>query len=256
MLMPITKDEQRIYEEKIQLLNHMDVAEWAAASFSDKQFRQVLIKTMYNLIQDSAKPKMELSDDKLLDDQQFAKYALEEIFLDMMKAATVKPKGKVFKFKPNNLSKEVKGYSTGQLANYFSVSTTTINNWINEGRFLLENDGQYITVSRKSTNEKLKIHPDTWFDAPSGVRYQVKDVVKAFEEDATEWRDSKQIYMVSEEEQIYTYLNHFKDKYTGQDFQNVFGEKDWDNMTAEEETDAAMWSFFLQWIKNGKDTGD
>jgi len=254
--MPITKNEQRIYEEKIQLLNQMEVGEWAATSFSDKQFRLILIKTMYNLIQDSIKPKMEFSDEVLLDDQRFAKYALEEILLDMMKIATDKHKGKVFKFRPNKLSKEVKGYSTGQLANYFSVSTTTINNWINEGRFLYECDGQFNTISRKTTNEKLKIHPDTWFDAPSGVRYQVKDVVTAFEEDVMEWNKPKQNSFVSEEEQIYSYLNHFKDKYMGQDFQTVFGEKDWDNLTDEEETDAAMWYFFLKRIKRDKDPRD
>jgi|GEM_PF-946858 len=256
MLMPITKTEQRIYEDKIHLLNEMELEEWASNSFSDKYFRLVFIKAMYNLIQDSVQERRELSDTSLLDDNELAKDVLEEVLLKVVKVATFPRKERTLKVKAVK-NREVKGYSTGQLATFFGVSTTTINNWINEGRFLQElENGQMVKVARKATNEKIKIHPDTWFDAPSGVRYQIKELVKAYEEDKKEWEASKQANTVSEQEQIQSYLEYFKNKYNGKDFYTVFGNRDWNNMTAEEETDAAMWSFFLERISSGEDTRD
>ncbi|MCU7667649.1 transposase family protein [Bacillus thuringiensis] len=135
----------------------------------------------------------------------------------------------------------------GNLATFFGVSETTINNWIHEGRFLWgQENGTMKKVECKTPNEKIKLHLNTWFDAPSGVRYQVKEVVQAFLADKQEWETSKQENTVSEQEQIQLYLDHFKKKYNGKDFNAAFGNRDWDSMTGEEETDAAIWSFFLQ----------
>lgn len=255
--MPITEIEKRVYEEKIQLLNNMDFQEWASVCFNDKHFRLVFIKAMHNLIKDSIiTKKSEWTESLLLDDPNTAKGVLEDILLDMLKVASGKQKVRTLKRK-NVETKEIKGYSTGQLATFFSVSTTTINNWINEGRFLKEGeDGSMDKVIRKAVNEKLRIHPDTWYDAPSGVRYQVKEAVEAYKDDVMHWEKSKETSTVSEKEQIQSYLNHFKNKYNGKDFNSIFGDRDWNNLTAEEETDAAMWSFFLQRISNGEDTRD
>ncbi|MDA1675511.1 hypothetical protein [Bacillus cereus group sp. TH152-1LC] len=145
----------------------------------------------------------------------------------------------------------------GNLATFFGVSEKTINNWFNEGRFLSEQEnGTMKKVECKIPNKKIKFHLDTWFYAPSGVRYQVKEVIQAFLSDQQEWKDSKQENTVSEQEQIQLYLEHFKKKYNGGDFNDVFGNRDWDSMTGEEETDAAMWSFFLHRISDEENTRD
>lgn len=248
--MAITEIEQRIFEDKIQLLNRMDLNEWASDSFSDKQFRLVFIKAVYNLVHDELESSDQLSEASLLDNIDFAKNTLEELLLSMVKVASAPRKTKKFKYK---IPKQelVRGYTTGQLATFFGVSTTTINNWINEGRFLTElPSGNIEKIIRKTPHEKIKIHPETWYDAPSGTRYQVKEVVQAYEHDLAEWENTKKENTVSEEEQIRLYLKYFKEKYDGKDFQAAFGDRDWDTLTAQEESDAAMWSFFLQRIRN------
>lgn len=258
MLMAITEIEQRIFVEKINQLSKMDLEEWASDSFSDREFRLIFIKAINNLLENVQKNGRGFSESLILDDSEAAKNALEELMLNLVRAASFS-KDQVAAQKPKTIrfekQKKILGYTTGQLANYFGVSITTINNWINEGRFLKElENGELNQLTRKSPHEKIKIEPNTWFDAPAGVRYQVKEVVEAYEIDQEEWNHTKQENTVSEAEQINLYLNHFKEKYGGRDFQTVFGDKDWDHLSAEEETDASMWSFFLQRIKSGKDS--
>jgi ParB-like chromosome segregation protein Spo0J len=258
MKMPITEIEKRVYEEKIHLLHEMELEEWASISFTDKHFRLVFIKAMNNLIEESIlSAKHNWTESLLLDDPNAAKDALEKILLDMVKVASGKRTVRTVKRKTSESAKTFKGYSTGQLATFFGVSTTTINNWITEGRFLRElEDGSIDKVRRSTPNEKLKIHPDFWYDAPSGVRYQVKEAVEAYQDDLKEWEGTKQSHTVTEQEQIQSYLKHFMKKYDGQDFQTVFGNRDWDTLTSEEETDAAMWTFFLQRITDEEDARD
>ncbi|PGP14472.1 hypothetical protein COA01_29340 [Bacillus cereus] len=261
--MSITEGEQKLYENTIQSLKNMDFENWAATSFADKQFRLVFIKTMSNLIQEHCvRHEVELPDDMLLKNNKLAKSVFEDVLRDAFKVAVNHPKKRASqekaaaKFKLAK-PKELTGYGTGKLAEFFGVSVTTINNWIGEGRFLWEQEnGRMVKVVRKTPKEKIKIHPDTWFDAPSGVRYQVKEVAEAFQADQHEWESSKQENTVSEQEQIQLYLDHFKKKYNGEDFNAVFGNKNWDSMTSEEETDAAMWSFFLQRISDEENTRD
>ncbi|RLQ92283.1 MerR family transcriptional regulator [Falsibacillus albus] len=257
MHMPITEIEKRVYEEKIHLLHELDVEEWASICFNDNHFRLIFIKAMTNLIKDTTLASTSnWSETLLLDDYDAAKEALEKILLEMVKVASGTRKVRSLKMKTPNPT-NIKGYTTGQLATYFGVSTTTINNWINEGRFLKKSeDGNLDQVKRKTTNEKIRIHPDFWYDAPSGVRYQVKEAVESYHDDIREWQESKQSNTVNEKEQILSYLDHFKKKYEGEDFNAVFGNKDWNHLTTEEETDAAMWSFFLQRIADEEDSRD
>jgi hypothetical protein len=253
MLMHISEIEKRLFEEKIHLLNEMDLEKWSSICFTDKHFRLVLIKAMNNLIKESSPSfNQTWTESLLLDDQNAAKDAIKKMLLELAQINTGTHEIKSYKQKTCE-SKNFKGYSTGQLATFFSVSTTTINNWINEGRFLRKfEDGSMDKVKRNTPNEKLKIHPDFWYDAPSGVRYQVKEAVEAYENDLNEWEESKKSSTVSEQEQIQSYLVHFRKKYDGKDFITVFGNRDWNTLKSQEELDAAMWSFFLQRISSEK----
>ena len=162
MFMAITEIEQRIYEDKIRLLNEMDFENWARESFTDKQFRLVFIKAINNLI---ASGSIEISEASLLDDQHYTKQVLVELLRNVLVVSA--SNSTTVSYKPSLSvkgvkSKEFKGYTTGELATYFGVSTNTINNWINkEGRFLKYNaNGQMEVVKREVPNEKVRIHPE------------------------------------------------------------------------------------------------
>lgn len=64
-------------------------------------------------------------------------------------------------------------YTTGQLATYFGVTITTINNWIKEGRF--------IGVQRPEMNKRAQISANTLFVSRSGKLYPVSKVVNDYE---------------------------------------------------------------------------
>lgn len=66
-----------------------------------------------------------------------------------------------------------KTYSTGQLAKYFGVSITTINNWIAAGRF--------IGVERSERNKQARISENTIWISPANEKVPVRDIVEAFE---------------------------------------------------------------------------
>jgi hypothetical protein len=68
-----------------------------------------------------------------------------------------------------------KTYSTGQLAKYFGVSITTINNWIAAGRFL--------GVERPERNKQVRVSENTLWVSPAGEKIPVRDIVDSYERD-------------------------------------------------------------------------
>lgn len=61
-------------------------------------------------------------------------------------------------------------YTTGQLSKFFGVSITSINNWINEDRF--------IGIQRKLRNKQIRISENAIWRSPSGELISVKEVVE------------------------------------------------------------------------------
>jgi hypothetical protein len=51
MIMPITIVEEEVFTETVNLLDEMDFDKWAAKSFADKRFKDVFMKTMFNIAQ-------------------------------------------------------------------------------------------------------------------------------------------------------------------------------------------------------------
>lgn len=68
----------------------------------------------------------------------------------------------------------VKEYSTGELSRVFGVTITSINNWINEGRF--------IGFEKKQKNKKVKIPENILWKSLSGESIPIKEIIKNYEE--------------------------------------------------------------------------
>lgn len=119
-------------------------------------------------------------------------------------------------------------YTTGQLAKYFGVSITTINNWINEGRFK--------GVERTEKNAQARISANTSWRSRTGKLYRIADIVKEWEDEQEEnLYDTDEILFLTEQITLYEV------KYGG-DFESTLGSKE--NFTSEEQTDADTWSYF------------
>nr|WP_226036893.1 helix-turn-helix domain-containing protein [Aquibacillus saliphilus] len=126
-------------------------------------------------------------------------------------------------------------YTTGQLAKYFGVSITTINNWINEGRF--------IGVNRDETNKQVRISANTLYKSRNGKQYPVSRYVQTYENEQAEPEGN--LYDTNESLFIINQLALYEEKYHGE-FTKTLGEKSLDEMTPEERTDMSTWKYFLR----------
>jgi len=125
----------------------------------------------------------------------------------------------------------VSEYTTGQLSSYFGVSITTINNWINDGRF--------IGYKRKETNEQARIKGNTLWKSRTGKVYQVKEIVDEWEKDNPESSDMDQnekVFLINQNAA-------FEIKYKGL-YEETLGLKPLAKMTPMEESDASVWRYF------------
>lgn len=126
-------------------------------------------------------------------------------------------------------------YTTGQLARYFGVSITTINNWINEGRF--------IGIKRDETNKQIRIPANTMFKARNGKQSPVSKYVEFYEIEQAE--SGENLYDTNEPLFIINQLTMYEEKYKGE-FTKTLGKKSLDEMTPEERTDMSAWKYFLR----------
>lgn len=123
-------------------------------------------------------------------------------------------------------------YTTGQLAQYFGVSITTINNWIKEGRF--------VGVDRPETNKQVRIPSNTMWKSREGKYFSVAQIIEDYErenEDMPEAQDET-VFLVNQ-------LANYEMKYNGS-FQETLGAKHEDLLTAEEASDVETWKYFMK----------
>lgn len=226
--MSVTHYEELYFQNKLNHLLESEIKDWASNSFGDREFLLALIKAI-SLSVPQIETAIPWSEPEILNDSMVAKKTLKEALQLLMRNAVTQSATPTL---------ELHGYSTGELAKYFGVSQTTINKWIEKGRF----EG----VQREATNKQVRISGETWFTSSTGVRYQVKEVVTAWEQEQAE---TTAIPKVTEAEFIAKYLEHFRNKYGG-DYEETLGirQHEW---TDEEETDASMWSFFRERYLNG-----
>ncbi|MDN5316373.1 MAG: hypothetical protein PWR08_497 [Thermoanaerobacterium sp.] len=124
-----------------------------------------------------------------------------------------------------------KMYTTGQLAKYFGVSITTINNWINENRF--------IGVKRNTINEKIKISENTKWRSPNGELMSVREIVDLWKQNNIRRNVSPQ-EEISEVENV---IKYFESKYGGT-YEKIFENKV--DLNDEEQRDKEEWKYLLK----------
>ncbi|KQL38211.1 hypothetical protein AN960_14780 [Bacillus sp. FJAT-25509] len=131
----------------------------------------------------------------------------------------------------SNQDESVSEYTTGQLSIYFGVSITTINNWINDGRF--------IGYQRKETNEQARIKSNTLWKSRTGKVYPVQEIVN-------EWENSNPESNGTDQDEKVFLINQnaaFEIKYKGP-YEDTLGSKPLSDMTSMEESDASVWRYF------------
>lgn len=124
-----------------------------------------------------------------------------------------------------------KYYTTGELSTYFGVSITTINNWVNEGRF--------IGVGRRKPHEQLKVSGDVKWKSRSGEVFNVSEIVKEWEDDQKSMGTN--LYDFDERAFLEKQITLYEQKYGGT-YESTLGHKE--KFLAEEHTDAEAWNYY------------
>lgn len=97
-----------------------------------------------------------------------------------------------------------KVYTTGQLSKYFGVSITSINNWINEGRFT--------GVERVVRNKQARIPENALWRSASGELIPVKEIIETWEKHYAKTQD---VSRDDEKRILKDEIKFFEDKYGG-----------------------------------------
>lgn len=125
-------------------------------------------------------------------------------------------------------------YTTGQLSKFFGVSITSINNWINEDRF--------IGIQRSTSNKQVRIPENTMWRSNNGELIPVKEIVEMWDNE-----HSKRLNMTKDEERmaIQNEIEFFEKKYGGL-YENTLKLKE--QITESELQDKKEWEYLLKRI--------
>lgn len=154
--MAISEAEKRAFERVV------------AEVGNDPEKARATLKVFFNVLRKTNSISIELQSEvrKILEEIQYkpVHYALQEdlqkLGTTLMSVAQEEEIGKV--------------YSTGQLAKYFGVSITTINNWIAAGRF--------IGVERSERNKQARISENNYWISPTEERFLVREIVETYKQ--------------------------------------------------------------------------
>jgi hypothetical protein len=194
--------------------------------FQDKNDGMLLFKVLVNYLDKTNENNLKYSrlNEQILTDNQLLKVYYRDILAYMADVAS---------------GEEVASeeFSTGQLATYFGVSITTINNWIKEGRF--------IGFKREEENKQAKIKGTTLWKARTGKAYPVQEIVD-------EWRkENNETEQLEPEEKVFliNQVAAFEIKYKGS-FDQTLGRKTLSEMSAQEESDSSVWRYFQKRLRD------
>ena len=192
--------------------------------FQDESESLLLFKVLVNFLDKTNVNKLKYSDlqESILENNEQVQSYLNDILEYMANIAAEESD-----FSPT--------YTTGQLAKYFGVSITTINNWINDGRF--------IGINRDESNKQMRIPANTLYKSRNGKNYPVSKYVEIYENELAE--SDENLYDTNEPLFIINQLALYEGKYHGE-FTKTLGKKSVDEMTPEERTDMSAWKYFLR----------
>jgi len=123
-------------------------------------------------------------------------------------------------------------YTTVELARIFGVSTTTINNWIHEGRFK--------GIVSKEKNKQSRISESTLWESSNGEQISVKKIAKMYKK--------QNIESISKEEEqkiLKNEIEFFESKYSGNYNETLLNKE---CKTEEELSDESEWKYLLKRI--------
>lgn len=122
-------------------------------------------------------------------------------------------------------------YTTGQLSKFFGVSITSINNWINEDRF--------IGIQRSTRNKQVRIPENAMWRSGNGELIPVKEIVEMWNKE-----QSKRLSMKDEERTaIQNEIEYFEKKYGGS-YEKTLKLKE--QITESEIQDKREWEYLLK----------
>lgn len=127
----------------------------------------------------------------------------------------------------------VEEYTTSEVAKYFGVSTTTVNNWLAVNRF--------VGVNRSAPFKHARIPANTWWISATGKRIRLSDVIEMFEAESR--TGPAPMTPEQELEQHRADIRRLEEKYGGP-FHETLGTRE--PNTLQEERDAWEWRYLLR----------
>lgn len=127
-------------------------------------------------------------------------------------------------------------YSTGELSKFFGVSITSINKWVEDGRFK--------GVKRLGRNKQLRITENTLWRDSRGNYLPIKTIVKEYE---LQKKKDEQFTEDDEKKALLNMIKHYEKKYNGTYEKTL---KDKANKNSQELRDEDEWVYLLERIKN------
>jgi hypothetical protein len=129
-------------------------------------------------------------------------------------------------------------YSTGEVARFFGVSVATINNWINQGRFL--------GVEKGERFKQVRIPENAVYHAPTGVNTTVADAAVGYEYEQSHLNRNQPMTDTEELAELVDADLHFEKKYGGT-YEKTLGVKA--ELAPDEVRDAQQWRGLLRSIE-------
>lgn len=129
----------------------------------------------------------------------------------------------------------IKSYTTGQLAKIFGVSVTSINKWIEEGRF--------VGYQREERNRHAQVPETTLWQARDGRLYPVWQIVELKEA----YEKKGMPFSVAQSERklaLQQSIKNLEAKYSGT-FEETLGKINENERTIEQGRDAEIWQMLL-----------
>ncbi len=152
----ISYEEQQIFERVADILG------------SDPEKAGVTVKVLFNFIKRTTPVHIELQNNVqvILEQRQYQAadpviyQELRKLWHILLEVAQEEEVGRT--------------YTTGQLAKFFGVSITTINNWISAGRFL--------GVERPERNKQVRISENTLWMSPTNETISIRNIIETYEQ--------------------------------------------------------------------------
>lgn len=213
-------EQNRFVQETIGTLTHKSIQ-----SYTDK----VLLFKVLAVMVDRAIPhnKFQFSkmDERMLRNAEVVDSCLQDLLAFLSEYA-------------GETEEDVK-YSTTEVAEIFGVSVQTVHNWVKAGRF--------VGIEKSLPNQHIEISANTPWKARNGRMYLVSELVKEWEEEKEKKRGVS-VTDTNEYEFLVDCVVKFENTYGGE-FAETLGKKEVQDMTAQEESDASMWQYFLERVE-------